>query len=70
MKKNSMLTMTMRCAFGKRALANQIDGQCAGSARNECVNLRTPAHIRWLRIKRRGAIPRREGMISEEDIAR
>ena len=25
--------MTMRCAFGKRALANQIGGQCAGSAR-------------------------------------
>jgi hypothetical protein len=29
----SPLTMTMRCAFGKRALANQIGGQCAGSAR-------------------------------------
>ena len=25
--------MTMRCAFGKHALANQIGGQCAGSAR-------------------------------------
>ena len=29
----SPLTMAMRCAFGKRALANQIGGQCAGAAR-------------------------------------